>query len=551
MGAGEPELRIRASDLWRLDGTVDRWPYFVLGVSLTFFKMGLDYLVATRLFGRDWTPFEYAVPNQVSGLLSMPPEARFFYRMMLLVALPFLACGVALTVRRLRSAGIPRYAVLLFFAPMPINLIFYLVLSVLPPRPIERQATGIFDADWDSAPPASKGGMLDRTIPKTRTGAAITAILLPLPFAVAFTALSVNVLKNYGWGVFVGIPFAMPMISVIIYGYRQPRRFAECLGLGMLWLLVAYGVLLLFAYEGIICLIMALPLAVPVVLLGSAVGYLIQARPLSSGDASRLVAVALLIMPALIGAESVTQSNAPHFAVRTTLEIDATPNEVWPHVIQFEPLPPPSDWIFHTGLAYPVRAEIRGEGVGAVRSCEFSTGAFIEPIEVWDEPRLLRFAVTRNPPPMREWNPVADIHPPHLGHFLIADRGEFRLTHLPSGRTRLAGTTWYRHNMWPAAYWKLWTDLIIHRIHRSVLEHIRRSAEGDRRHLIGAPLAKTNQKGDISNDSQTPPLHGSCHRHLLAGARVGRDRPGGRDEASHHRQGPDAVQLGGRSPDRA
>ena len=36
---------------------------------------------------------------------------------MLFAALPFLASGVALTVRRLKSAGLPRYAVVLFFLP--------------------------------------------------------------------------------------------------------------------------------------------------------------------------------------------------------------------------------------------------------------------------------------------------------------------------------------------------------------------------------------------------------------------------------------------------
>ena len=51
----------------------------------------------------------------------------------------------------------------------------------------------------------------------------------------------------------------------------------------------------------------------------------------------------------------------------------------------------PDEWLFQTGLAYPVRAEIQGRGVGRVRTCEFSTGPFVEPIEVWDEPRLLRF----------------------------------------------------------------------------------------------------------------------------------------------------------------
>ncbi|HEV2033924.1 MAG TPA: hypothetical protein VGU71_06965 [Candidatus Dormibacteraeota bacterium] len=31
--------------------------------------------------------------------------------------------------------------------------------------------------------------------------------------------------------------------------------------------------------------------------------------------------------------------------------------------------------------------------------------------------------------------------------------------------------------MWPAAYWQLWSDDIIHRIHLRVLRHIQREAE--------------------------------------------------------------------------
>ena len=81
--------------------------------------------------------------------------------------------------------------------------------------------------------------------------------------------------------------------------------------------------------------------------------------------------------------------------------IDAPPDEVWRHVVSFSDLEPPNDWLFRSGVAYPIRARIEGTGVGAVRHCEFSTGAFVEPIEVWDEPRLLRFAVTSNPAPMR------------------------------------------------------------------------------------------------------------------------------------------------------
>ena len=116
----------------------------------------------------------------------------------------------------------------------------------------------------------------------------------------------------------------------------------------------------------------------------------------------------------MVGAEHLVRPAPLLFTCETSVVIDAPPEEVWRHVVSFSDLAPPTDWVFRTGLAYPIRARIEGTGVGAVRHCEFSTGAFVEPIEVWDEPRLLRFAVTSNPAPMKEWNPLFEIHPPHL-----------------------------------------------------------------------------------------------------------------------------------------
>jgi hypothetical protein len=60
----------------------------------------------------------------------------------------------------------------------------------------------------------------------------------------------------------------------------------------------------------------------------------------------------------------------------------------------------------------------------------------------------------------------------------VSEQGQFLLTALPNGGTRVEGTTWYRDAIWPAAYWRLWSDYVIHRIHLRVLEHIRTQAEG-------------------------------------------------------------------------
>jgi hypothetical protein len=133
-------------------------------------------------------------------------------------------------------------------------------------------------------------------------------------------------------------------------------------------------------------------------------------------------------------------------------------------------------------LAYPTEARISGRGPGAVRYCQFSTGTFVEPITVWDEPHLLRFVVAQNPAPLREWSPWGEIRPRHLRGYLASEQGQFELTALAGGRTALTGTTWYRHGLWPAEYWRWWSDAIIHRIHLRVLNHVRSLAEQDARH---------------------------------------------------------------------
>src|SRR5207237_7675933 len=158
--------------------------------------------------------------------------------------------------------------------------------------------------------------------------------------------------------------------------------------------------------------------------------------------------------------------------VSTAIEIDAPPERVWPHVLPYAEIDAPPQWFFRLGIAYPLRARLSGSGVGAVRRCEFSTGAFIEPITAWEEPSRLAFSVAEQPPPLHEWSPYRHVHAQHLLDTLQSRRGEFRLIPLPNGRTRLEGRTFYQLAMEPQNYWAFFSDLLIHRIHRRVLAHI-------------------------------------------------------------------------------
>ena len=56
---------------------------------------------------------------------------------------------------------------------------------------------------------------------------------------------------------------------------------------------------------------------------------------------------------------------------------------------------------------------------------------------------------------------------------MVSRRGEFRLTALPEGRTRLEGSTFYTLAIYPEMYWVGWSEALLHAIHHRVLSHIK------------------------------------------------------------------------------
>lgn len=464
-------MKIHLSDLWRWDGTIGRGPYAFIGVLGFLIKHNLDRFVATLVFHRPWELFNYWISPVVAIHIStLSRSDSEWLAAMLAMSLPFIWVGIALTLRRLRAVGLPTGLVVLFFAPV-LNLAFFTLLSVLPSKPpIEmRPSTG----------GSRVRESLDRLIPRSAFGSAAMAVLVTALLGTVLVTLGTNVLDRYGWGLFVALPFSLGLVSALIYGFHEKRSLAGCVLVSTIAVTLLAACLLAFAVEGIACLIMAAPIGLVLAVMGAIFGYLIQKRPWNREQAPAALMILILFVPLLMGAEAAAPPPPPLLEVKTAMDIDAPPEIVWHHVVAFSELPPPHETIFRMGIAYPTRAIIEGQGPGAVRHCEFTTGAFVEPIQIWDEPRLLKFSVVSQPAPMQEWTPYREIHPRHLSGYLVSERGQFLLTPLPSGGTHLEGTTWYRHHLWPAGYWQWWSDAIIHRIHLRVLRHIKTLAEQD------------------------------------------------------------------------
>jgi hypothetical protein len=359
------------------------------------------------------------------------------YLILWAIAIPFFWICIALTRRRLRDIGRGAGWTLLLFLPFA-NLALFLWLALA-------LGTSLSD-DPETADPPSLA---------MKYRLAISGVLLAATIGLILVLVSTLALARYSTPLFLGVPFLAGFVASWFLNLRSSHEIPETIGVSMIPITLIAMALILFRIEALVCLVMALPLAVPFSIAGG-----MAARDILRGyhdSHGRPVAACVAIIPLLMIAEFAARLEPPVIPVTTSITIDAPASVVWKNVISFPPLAPPSpaspkDWIFLTGIAYPASGQIVGSGVGAIRYCRFSTGDFVEPITVWDENHLLAFNVASEPPAMHELSPWK-ISPPHLErNYMRSLHGQFRLIALDDRHTLLEGTTWYQDYFWPQPY---------------------------------------------------------------------------------------------------
>ncbi len=451
-------------------GTITRSRYFLTGLGLSVAKFFIDWAVIYFVFHKDAQNYfdsidsYYFLGDTFSSLESlMFQQGELTINLTLLaITLPFMLIGIGLTLKRLNALSIHPWLLILFFVPY-LQLFFFAFLSVIPSMGARSGKTKTLKGDW-----------LSQYLPKKPILAAAVSIAITSAFGALIIFFSTHFLRVYGGYLFVGLPFCLGFLTTLLYSPDHEVSFREDMGVGGLSVFFVAIVIFLFFMEGVICILMMLPLA----LLLSMIGVLCARAVRHSFDSykgGQLLLLALLL-PSLMGFETIGLKPT-EWQVTSSVIVKASPEKVWKKVVAFSEIPVPQEFIFKFGIAYPTHATIVGRGVGAVRRCHFNTGDFLEPITQWDEPKLLAFGVESEAEPMTELTFYHNLRPPHLDGYFVSKKGQFRLTQLSDGSTLLEGTTWYSHAMWPETYWHLWSDGIVHQIHMRVLNHIKKVAE--------------------------------------------------------------------------
>ena len=447
--------------LWfGLPEPVSQEAYAATGFGLMLTKYLVEAVAIYIFTFKSYMPWDFINPlMSFRQKYFAAPAPEWLAWAFVLWSLPFLWIAVSMSVRRAVDAGKNAWLGLWIFVPI-INLVMMIYFSLLPTDSQRRS-----DLSED---PVYREPLIAHQLSSALSGIAASALI-----CITMVSLCVYLIQDYGAALFMGTPIVMGATSAYIYNRPYTRSVFSSIMVAELSIFLSGLILLLFAFEGIICLVMLLPIAGVMAILGALIGVMIATL---QPQRTMTLLIPLSLLPVLAGAENAIR-DLPEYEVLTTIEIEAPPQRVWPNVVGFSDLDDPPSWYFQLGIAYPKRATIVGSGVGAVRHCEFSTGAFVEPITLWDQPKRLAFDVQSQPPPMHELSPYRHVHPPHLDGYLRCKRGEFRLIDIGNGRTRLEGRTWYQYEIFPQSYWTLWTDMLIHRIHQRVLSHIKKLSE--------------------------------------------------------------------------
>jgi hypothetical protein len=289
-------------------------------------------------------------------------------------------------------------------------------------------------------------------------------------FAVATGAL---LFGSYGFGIFVASPFTIGATT----GYFANRR-ADLSPLGTAELAAGAiflgGIALLTAaLEGLICILMAAPLAMVAALVGGMLGRAIalySRRPARQG----LSVVALL--PVIFALETSLPTAVP-FDTLSRVQIGAPPPAVWKVLVRTDLSEEPVALAFRLGLAYPVRGEVLGEGIGSIRLGVFSTGVALERVTEWIPNRKLSFILLNEVPAMRELSPYAKVHAPHVVGYFRTTNTSFELLDREDGNTEVIERTSHVLSLEPVLYWLPLARWVVHENNARVLAHIKRRAE--------------------------------------------------------------------------
>jgi hypothetical protein len=278
------------------------------------------------------------------------------------------------------------------------------------------------------------------------------------------------------------MPFVCGFLSIYFAEIRQKQSVAIWLLIPWFTVLGGSVVMLAFAIEGWICILMYFPVGLVFSSVGGAVAGLI-ARNKRLKRAGNITTACILFLPFIFGpAESSLFHRREIRGVENVIDVQASPSAVWDQIKSVPPIRKDElrpSWSHRIGFPDPIAATLSFEGVGGVRQATFAGGVlFIETVDVWEPQHRLAFSI--HPETAQIPNQTLDEHVTVGGPYFDVLRGEYKIEPLSNGRVRLHLKSWQRVSTDFNWYAHLWTDAVMSDLQKRILYVVQQRAEARR-----------------------------------------------------------------------
>ena len=167
----------------------------------------------------------------------------------------------------------------------------------------------------------------------------------------------------YGYGLFVISPFVVGATAAYLANRRRPIGAPATMGVAMIALLIGGMALILLAFEGFICILMAAPIAAVMALLGAELGRNIAARGQEPVETS---VFAFGLLPLVFAIEQALPAVA-EFDTSQSIVVVAPAPSVWRALVAPGRIDERPSLPFRLGLAYATGGYVVVPGASGVR----------------------------------------------------------------------------------------------------------------------------------------------------------------------------------------
>lgn len=280
-----------------------------------------------------------------------------------------------------------------------------------------------------------------------------------ISFVISFVFLSVGFLL-YHFNLFgYGMPFFvfLPFILGYILGNSIVKSFSF---FGLVISAITFFALLLTGdLEGMVCILMALPLAIVATAIGVFIKRLFDKKKKNSDDLIKSSILPFVLFIALGIFEKIFFTSDPEIiSVKSEMTLPYTSLQVYNAIKSVDTLDVEKPFLMKLDLPIPLKCVLERESVGGLRVCHFSGGTITEKITELEKAKVLKMDIIDYQLTGRNW----------LGF----KEAIYYFENIGTDSSKIIRITTYTSKLKPRFYWEVMEKIGIEQEHEYVFKNL-------------------------------------------------------------------------------